>query len=530
MELEAKLESNGIVKSGSHINHLLIKMKTPPANTDQQRQPLVIGLVIDKSWSMKGDKIESTIEAACSLVNWLTRNDYICVIAYSADVQIVQPLTQLKDKLSVIDKIKAIQVGTSTNLSGGWLQALKIIESSQIPNAYKRIILLTDGQATIGIKEPSQFNQIAKDHSGRGISTTTIGFGADFNESSLRDIALSGGGNFYFVSSPEEASGIFFREFGDIGSLYAQAVEVKLRLTPGVRMLEMFNDHPVDVNDDGTVNIQAGDIRSDDLRSIVISLEVNSDINPDLNNFIDVNLSYYNLMDNMKLNTATKKITAQYVDREILPDNEVVIERLIYSSAKTLIKVARLLGDGETDTARTLLTTAIDRLEDNLKLSPEQLNPVLTRLKNMTLKLKENASLAGKHIMAMGTDIYSRVEIIDSGVETHDKIFEYKINGDIDLYRCPDIKAVVQAQMKDGYKFIIFDLIDTRFIDSSGIGTFIQISSWLRRRGGEFIVVNIVDTVKKVFEVTRLENHIRVASSISEARDIIETIIISLRR
>ena len=74
------------------------------------------------------------------------------------------------------------------------------------------MILLTDGQATLGIKDPLQFIQIANDHVTRGVSTTTIGFGEDFNETSLRDIAVNGGGNFYYVSSPEQTSEIFFRE------------------------------------------------------------------------------------------------------------------------------------------------------------------------------------------------------------------------------------------------------------------------------------------------------------------------------
>lgn len=72
---------------------------------------------------------------------------------------------------------------------------------------------------------------------------------------------------------------------------------------------------------------------------------------------------------------------------------------------------------------------------------------------------------------------------------------------------------------------MIFDLSDTRHIDSSGIGTFIQIVGWLRRRGGELVVCNIVDSVRKVFSITRLENHIRVASSVQEGRDIIQSII-----
>ncbi|MCB1141705.1 MAG: anti-sigma factor antagonist [Leptospiraceae bacterium] len=530
MEIDVKLEKPAIVGKKTHTNHLLVKLKTPAQSSDE-RHPLVIGLAIDKSWSMKGEKLESTIEAASALVNWLTRNDYICIVAYSADVQIVQPLIQLKDKMSVIDKIRSIQVATSTNLSGGWLQALKIIDAAQVPNAYKRVILLTDGQATLGIKEPEQFNSIAADHLSRGITTTTIGFGDDFNEESMKDIAASGGGNFYFINSPEEASGIFFREFGDIGSLYGQAVELKMQFPRGVRLMEVFNDYPCQIDSFGAATIQTGDIRADDVRSVVVSIEVNPELEPPLEELVYVQLSFYNLFNQMKMETVSAKVKSTLSETDVPDILEVTVERLVYSSAKTIIKAAKLIKEGEIEPARTLVNAAIDRVESNLSISPDVLNTVLNRLKNTASKLKENANNVSKHFIAAGTELHNRTEFIDTGgVETHDRIFEYQTLGDIDLYRCPDLKAVVQTQMKEGYKYVIFDLDKTKFVDSSGIGAMIQISGWLRRRGGEFIVANISDSVQKVFEVTRLENHIRVSSSVDEGKSIIESIIQATHR
>jgi Ca-activated chloride channel family protein len=531
MEIEARLEKSGITRDKSQLNTVLIKLKTPPAVHLPQRQPLVIGLAIDKSWSMKGDKMEATIEAACSLVNWLTRNDYISIIAYSADVQIVQPLIQLKDKTTVIDKIRSIQVGTSTNLSGGWLQALRSVETAGVANAYKRVLLLTDGQATLGIKDPIQFNQIATDHSSRGISTTTIGFGEDFNETSLREIAVNGKGNFYYVSTPEETSEIFFREFGDIGALYAQAIELKLKFANGVKISELYNDIPFLINEDDTVSIQVGDVRADDVRNIVMAVEIDSDKLGNSSDLIEVDVSYYNLFEKMRLDKVSKMVPLVRTDKEPLTDKEVVVERLLASSAKTVIKAAKLVKENDTPLARSILQSAIDRVEESVKLSPDVLSPILQRLKLMEGKLRENAANVSKHFLAEGTDIYSRTDIIDtSGVEVHDRIYEYKVIGDIDLYKCPDIKSAVQTQMKEGYRFVVFDLSDCKFIDSSAIGAFIQIVGWLRKRGGEFIVTNITDAVRKVFLVTRLENHIRVANSVDEARDIVESIITATAR
>ncbi len=533
MELEARLEKPSILPNRLQNNNLLLKLKTPPAVHLPQRQPLVIGLAIDKSWSMKGEKMEATIEAACSMVNWLTRNDFIAIIAYSADIQIVQPLIQLKEKTAVIDKIRSIQVGTSTNLSGGWLQALRGVESAGVPNAYKRVILLTDGQATLGIKDPVQFNQIAADHSGRGVSTTAIGFGEDFNETSLKDIAMYGKGNFYYVSSPEETSEIFFREFGDIGALYSQATDVTINFSPGVKMAEIYNDFTFISNSDNSVTIQAGDIRADDSRNLVLSLDIDSNQLTNASDIASVSVSYYNLFEKMRLEKVEKMIPLIKTDLEPPLDKEVVIERLIASSAKTIMKVARLIKENDITLARSILQTSIDKVEENLKLSNEILIPILQRLRNIEVKIRDNSPSANmtKQFLSESTDLYSKTDIIDtSGIEMHDRIYEHKVIGDIDLYKCPDLKNAVQSQIKEGYRFIVFDLSDCKFIDSSAIGAFIQIVGWLRKRGGEFIVTNITDSVKKVFLVTRLENHIRVAGSSEEAKDIIESIIASAKR
>jgi Ca-activated chloride channel homolog len=531
MEIDLKLEKPAIVGKKNQTNHLLVKIKTPSLVATDQRHPLVIGLAIDKSWSMKGEKMESTIEAASALINWLTRNDYVTIVAYSSDVQIVQPLIQLKDKHSVIDKIRSIQVATSTNLSGGWLQTLKIIDSAEIPNAYKRVILLTDGQATLGIKEPEQFVSIAADHLSKGVSTTTIGFGDDFNEESMKDIAAAGGGNFYFINTPEEAPGIFFREFGDIGSLYGQAVELKLKFSQGVKLSDVLNDYPVQIDGSGNVTIQTGDIRADDVRSVVLALDINPELSPNLDELVTAQLSYYNLFNKMKLEYANTKVGIKTSETEVPEDKEVIVEKFVYSSAKTIMKAARLIKDNEIESARSLLNSAIERLEANVNVSPDVLSSVLNRLKNTAAKLKDNTNNASKHFILAGTEIQNRIEIIDTGgIETHDRIFEYQTVGDIDLYKVPDLKSIVQTQMKEGYKYIIFDLISTKFVDSSGIGAMIQISGWLRRRGGEFVVTNISDAVQKVFEVTRLENHIRVAKNNEDAKTIIDTIINATRR
>ncbi|GBF51375.1 hypothetical protein LPTSP4_29110 [Leptospira ryugenii] len=538
MQIDGKLEYPNIKPGKTQSNHLLLRLKSPPNPAITQRQPLVIGLAIDKSWSMKGEKMESVIDASCSLVNWLTRHDALSIVAYSADVQLIQPVTHLTEKISVSDRIRNIQVGTSTNLSGGWLSALRSVESSKIKNAYKRVILLTDGNPTSGIKEPEDLIQIAKDHFSRGISTTTIGVGDDFNEAILMEIAKAGGGNFYYVDNPEMATDIFFREFGDIGALYAQAIDINLEFAPGVQCKEILNDVPIQIAEEidefqgngeniarQKVNIQVGDLRSDDLRSLVIKLEIGESAKDFQGDLFKAKVTYYNLLDHMKLESVDSSFPLAFSDLESKQDPDVLVEILIAETARGIHLISNAVARDNLDEARTILFGLMKEIEANKHYSPNALNSLLSRLFAMDQKIQEKASNLSKHIFAGSSMIAKGPEKIDlKDIKVHNEIFEFQTQGDIDLYKCPEIKSIIEKKLGEGFRFVVFDMKATAHIDSSAIGTLIQIVGWLRKRGGEFSVCNLRDSVKKVFEITRLYNHIRVCESLSDAKEVLERI------
>jgi Ca-activated chloride channel family protein len=539
MQIESKFEFPIASSGKNEENHLLVRIKTPPL-IQGNRQPLVVGLAIDKSWSMKGEKMTAVLDAACSLVNWLTRLDFVAVIAYSNDIQVVQPLTNLTEKVSISDKIRNIQVATSTNLSGGWLQTLRSLESKQIEGSFRRVILLTDGNPTLGVKEPEQLIQIARDHALRGISTTTIGVGDDFNEHMLKSIAEAGGGNFYFIDNPEQASDIFFREFGDIGALYAQALELKINLPPQVQFKGMLNNYNYEVSENiselrgdigglsnQTITIQAGDIRSDDLKNVLLSLDTSANLSK--NATIQLEVSYYNLLNEMKMEKTSSSVELNFSSTGSKQDPDVLVEILVVETANLILKASDLLRTDNHADAKVMVQEQIRKLSENKHYSPIILGGLLNRLEVLESRINENTSNLSKLFMASGTNLSTRgTELLDlKDVTFHDDIFIYESHGDIDLYKCPEIRTLIQEKMKSGYRYIIIDLEHTSHIDSSAIGTLIQIVGWLRRRGGELVVSGLKDSVRKVFEITKLYNHIRVAENLPESKELIQRILIT---
>ncbi len=520
MDIEIRWEYPSVVASADILNHLLLKVISPPELEQKTRQPLALILVLDKSWSMKGEKMTATIEAASTFVNWLTRHDYIGIVAYSSDVQVVQPFTKVNEKKSIINRIQALQVGTATNLSGGWLQGLKMAEeAAQLGNCVRRVLLLTDGIATMGVQEEEQLLKIAETHAEKGISTTTIGFGADFNENSLRAISRAGKGNFYFIDSPEKTSEVFFKEFGQIGSLYAQALELKLDLPPEVKFLELLDDvsHEVSGN---TVKIQAGDLRADDARTFVMEMEVKAGKE---NIVIPVTAEYYRVDEKMTRLSSSAQSVLQ-VAGESTPDPDVRTEMAIAWAGKTMIQAAAM-AESDLSGAIELLNNMLQRLLETKASGSDTIQSLILRIEEMQKRLKEDSNIGRKFLLAGGTTLYQdRGELTSfRDIEMHDRIHEMSHKGELDLYNSPELRQAIRAKMLEGYRFFVLDLSETPFIDSSAIGTLIQVSNWLNRRGGLLVVANLTSTVEKVFQLTRLNSFIPSAESVTDARMIIES-------
>ena len=86
----------------------------------------------------------------------------------------------------------------------------------------------------------------------------------------------------------------------------------------------------------------------------------------------------------------------------------------------------------------------------------------------------------------------------------------FDIDGEIDLYNAPNIKKEVENCMQKGNKKITINLKNVSYIDSSGIGALISILSNLKKVGGELKLLHVYDSVKKVFELTKLTSFFQI--------------------
>lgn len=101
--------------------------------------------------------------------------------------------------------------------------------------------------------------------------------------------------------------------------------------------------------------------------------------------------------------------------------------------------------------------------------------------------------------------------------ELGDNIIKISLIGEIDLFRSQMIKDMINKNIADGITNIIIDLEDVRYIDSTGIGSLIYCRSTIKQKGGKLILLNIKDSVERVFRLTKLDSLFTILDDENEA-------------
>jgi len=211
-------------------------VQLPGAGVSGARTPLNLCLVIDRSGSMEGAPLEYVKQACSYVVDMLSPNDVLSIVTFEEIVEVLMAPQRVTNKQAIKDGIARLQVGNTTNLYDGLSLALQQITSQLESNRATRMIVLSDGDPTAGIKDFSALVAHAGEIKARGISVTFLGFGPDYNEELLAAMAKKATGNYYYIPQPQLIPEIFRTELDKLMTVAAQNLSLNVQLSRWVRL------------------------------------------------------------------------------------------------------------------------------------------------------------------------------------------------------------------------------------------------------------------------------------------------------
>lgn len=236
------------------------------------RSPINVAIVLDRSGSMQGEKIEKAREAAISALDLLKPTDIVSVIAYDSDVSVLVPATRLTDKEQVAGTIRGIRANGNTALFGGVSKGAAEVRKFLDDKHVNRIILLSDGLANVGPSSPGELGALGVSLKKENISVSTLGLGLGYNEDLMVALAGNSGGNHQFIENASELAGIFRREFDEALSVVAQEIDVNITIPEGIRPVRVLGN-AADINGQ-TVVTRLAQVYSDQQKHVVIEVEI----------------------------------------------------------------------------------------------------------------------------------------------------------------------------------------------------------------------------------------------------------------
>lgn len=255
-----------LIRAGARsTRHLLVEIDVPHVDVARERRPLNVALVLDRSGSMGGDrKFGLARQAVERCLAMLRPSDRFSLVVYDHEVDVLVPATPASDESRqlAMSRLAGIAPRGTTDLGAGWLRGCEQVARYLDEQAIGRALLLTDGLANQGITDHGELTRHAAELRERGISTSTFGLGADFDERLLRDMAHEGGGNFYFIETAAQIPDLLSSELGEALEVVIPRAALEIQLPPGADAEPLNRFRFTQAAGDRELRVEVGDLVS----------------------------------------------------------------------------------------------------------------------------------------------------------------------------------------------------------------------------------------------------------------------------
>jgi hypothetical protein len=390
VKIKSKLDFDRVPRGEPVTLRLMVSFQPEP-RPKQARRALNVAVVIDRSGSMSGGKLDDVKEAARTLFRALGPADVFSLAAFDSSVYPVLPPGTVAEIGGAAERaIDGIHTGSSTNLCGGYEQGGLFAVQASSPERTSRVLLLTDGLANEGIIEPAGIAAVVDRYRSLGIGTSTVGVGSGYNEELLGLMAERGGGATYFLRSASEAPAVFSEELGDLFSI--DAGDIRVQFVPAVAGLRVGQLNTYAVDADGGWRI--GDLFGSQPRYLVLETAAGPlAAGPDGRIMLGrLEIRYRTAVDaGFEPASASLPVSITHASKEELsglrPDREVTLQAAFLLAARAIEKSLSVADGDGFDEAASVLEMCAAYL-GGLALGDAALDAIVADLRDRSVRMR----------------------------------------------------------------------------------------------------------------------------------------------
>jgi len=237
--------------------------------------PINFCMVLDRSGSMDGAKIDSLKRAVVEVIETLRPDDMVAVVVFDETAEVVVPMQPATDPAELNHRVEAIRVQGGTAMSTGLEAVIAELQRSRAPDRASYLLLLTDGQ-TWGDEDTCRAH--AATLAPMGVRITALGLGDEWNEKLLDDLAAATGGTSDYIANPQDIGRYFQRAAQAARNTAVRNGRLLIRLAENVAPRAVYSVKPL-INNLGfkpigerEINVDLGDIEGGTGASILAEL------------------------------------------------------------------------------------------------------------------------------------------------------------------------------------------------------------------------------------------------------------------
>jgi len=396
VDLAIRPSRRAIGRQGGGV-HLLVRAEPPAPPRRRERRPVALALVIDRSGSMgqpasateqpgassgpgpaflrrpapqspgdtgRADKLAFVRAATLRLIDLMHDGDAVALVTFDDQAAVAKPLTVLDDRSrrALTATVNRLVPGGSTFLEGGLQAGLEQFGVETLASYGCKLVLLSDGQANVGERRPAVLSEVAAGAARRGVTTSTLGVGLEYNIALMTAIAEAGNGDFTHIGSLDRLDEILREEFTTAAEVTARDVEIHVELPERVASGTNLNGYRQESTERG-FTVRLGDL----VRPKEFLFEITTPVPlPGDELVIGVRASYRDIEGEARESAGSlvlRVCDAEQAARQPA-DEDVLAKLLVQLPARAEMDVALAYEAGDVSRARTLLQASWQAMAD----------------------------------------------------------------------------------------------------------------------------------------------------------------------